>query len=762
MSAATVSLKNVLTQTFSGRLDLENMDANSLKGAARFWLGTTMANKLRKAECCAALGKLLRDRKQVIAGLSKLPDKQRQILAIFALYGGAMSRKLLKAEALARGLVEEKKEQTVIYGRDRREDPVHDLGSKLFLLPRHDSSRNYYYPSYRLEFTDQVLLPGIVGAIEPAAFLLWQPSAPTSAPTATSLRSAAEVAFDLWTVAQGLVQARPWKTNRGGSLAKSVQNKLKKLFSSPDDDPLLPVDPESLYYEILRGLGAVKITEGEGWIDLKAVENHLREPDPVQAWHWVRAWMQSPLWQDGIGVVPDRDSDIEPVRIRPGELLAARELLVWSLCRVAGGTDDWLDLETFLIDLWSATGEDGLSFYWHGYSWNPHFKSSRNKEDIPAGKNRLRAFWLDEEGTWAANALMGTLRYLGLIERGQRKLGGVSGFFRLTGLGKAVFGAPEIRPPQKAHDAKFLTVQPNHEIVVYLDLAEASAVLPLAQMARRVSAAGGLVQTFALTRDGVYQALESGLELEEIQRFLIEHSNTGLPANVAYSIREWGNRRESMVLRTDVSLSMQPDKPPALLPKKSALPRGTGTALDHRHFAHPAWHVEEDGRVIVTKDADSVTLARLTQFADADGVEWRITAGSIRRARDRGIPAEQVLGWLNDHLAHVLPPIVETMIRNWFNPQRIFFGDLLMLQITQPQACAMLLSTPRFQAYFVGHIPPNWFLVQTEKRGEMERVLIELGFAVDGSYRLTALPEGEAVETRPVPHRPRGRPRKRG
>src|SRR5262249_24062494 len=150
--------------------------------------------------------------------------------------------------------------------------------------------------------------------------------------------------------------------------------------------------------------------------------------------------------------------------------------------------------------------------YWSRYTWQPPLTLSRHKDRITAMPARRRAFWLDNEGTWAANAILGTLAYLGLVERGH---GGADlderPCFRLTPTGKAVFGAPELAADEPAHDPKFLTVQPNFDVQVYLNVADASAVWPLSQMARRTSTGAGLVQTFALTRESVYQAQESGL-----------------------------------------------------------------------------------------------------------------------------------------------------------------------------------------------------------------------------------------------------------
>ena len=105
---------------------------------------------------------------------------------------------------------------------------------------------------------------------------------------------------------------------------------------------------------------------------------------------------------------------------------SAREVLAWALCSVAQGKNEWLDLETFLCDLWSATGEDIIQFYWSDYAWSPNFASAKSKHETTGDKSRRRAFWLDREGTWAANAILGTLYYLGLVERGRCGSGGAS------------------------------------------------------------------------------------------------------------------------------------------------------------------------------------------------------------------------------------------------------------------------------------------------------------------------------------------------
>jgi hypothetical protein len=163
----------------------------------------------------------------------------------------------------------------------------------------------------------------------------------------------------------------------------------------------------------------------------------------------------------------------------------------------------------------------------------------------------------------------------------------------------------------------------------------------------------------------------------------------------------------------------------------------------------------------VTDAADSVCLARLGQFADPAGKGWVITAASVGRARECGIPAEQILGWLEDHLSHELPPVIETAIRNWSGPAGVFLGELVMLQVGQPQACAMMQDSPRFRSLLQDFFPPNWFVVRQDKRPELERLLTELGFVVGASWKPSAVPDRSNTVDSPPRESSGRKPRKR-
>jgi hypothetical protein len=727
------------------------MNAQELKRAARFWFGTA-AYKFCKAECLAALGGLERDETKVRAALPALSTEQRQILSIFQRYGAAMSGALLLSELLARGIVARtSKESPAGYYR-REKDPVDDLCAKLLLLPQYgDYSRYRYSYGYHREYPELALLPGVRAVIEAAAPLRWSSSGQSTVATTTCQRTPGEVVFDLARTAHALGQLGSWVTDRDGRLTKSSLNRLRKLTLPRARDEQLPPDLEALHYELFHTQSIVTVQSNQGRIDPSLAELMFQEPLPVQAWNWVRTWLRTSHWQDGIGTVSDRSGSGNSVRVEPKCMATARELLAWALSQVAHGPNQWLELETFLADFWALTSEHTLSFYHFNYAWLPHLAEAQAKDRLPPGPERQRASWMASVGIWVANAILVTLFHLGLVERGN--LPSDQDFrycFRLTPLGRAVFGAPEIGMEEKSYSTKFLMVQPNHEVVAYLEEAEPKKVWPLALLTRSASSASGPVQTLTLTRLSVYAALESGMPAGEIQKFLAEHSKSGLPANVAQSLVEWTRKHEALVIRTGVTLQVCSDEPDEkrisqgkgqkvgdhflLLPQLSLPSRERSCVWDHQSQPRPSWEINEEGFVRVGKGAEAVALARLSQFADPVSGGWQIAAASVRRARERGIPVEQILNWIEAHQAKQSPPLVEMAIRNWASPAMIFTGPLVMMQVARPQASEAIRTSERFRPLLVDYLPPDWFIIHPEKHSEVVQLLQDLGFTFAASF----------------------------
>ncbi len=508
-----------------------------------------------------------------------------------------------------------------------------------------------------------------------------------------------------------------------------------------------------LDYTLLCAMGVAETNDAEGWLIPEQVEALANLSHEEQASRYVRAWLTLRTWQDGIGAVPERDNRDVSTRIDLSSMRKARDLLVWALARIAHSQMDWLDLETFLLDLYKVTGEDGLSFYWHGYAWQPRLATPTGKDKLPSGFERSRAYWMDDEGIWAANALLSTMAHLGVVERGRS--GGVRSerwCFRLTEVGKAVFGAPEVRTEKAAGDVRCLTVQANHEILLYLDAADGRAVTTLGRIAARESATG-VVQIFKLARDSVYAALEAGMALAEIESFLSSRSRNGVPANIAHSLAEWSRKREAVVVRTSVALAAGlPDGQSSIRGRpvgKSfvvASSRAAGkTAKDigiavESEAMNKDWKVDEHGTVSFGKMVSLVGMARLRRFAEPLDGKWRITAESVRAAKELGVSSDQIFGWLTAHMSHDVAPVLATAIRNWAGGRgKAFLDGVVLLQVGDPKAFEALRRSERLRPFLKGALAPGCFVVTEEGRKEATKLLRDLGFSLDEECKLASL-----------------------
>jgi len=324
----------------------------------------------------------------------------------------------------------------------------------------------------------------------------------------------------------------------------------------------------------------------------------------------------------------------------------------------------------------------------------------------------------------------------------------------LTEIGKAVFGAPEVELKKAAGAGPCLTVQPNHEILLYLDGADGEVVTTLGRIASRESAAG-LVQTFKLTRESVYAALEGGLTATAIESFLSSRSRSGLPANVSHSLAEWSRKREALVVRSAVAVGAGLPEGQCVLHGRSAGSRfvvASQTAAKRRakELYVPAesgtasrdWKVDEQGLVSPPGPMSLVGKARLRRFASFTEGRWQITSESVRAARDLGISADQILDWLGAHSSHEVPPILATAIRNWAGRRGgAFLGEVVLLQVHDPKAFDALRRSERLRPFVKGTLAPGCFVVAAEARKEAARLLRDLGFALDSECKFVSMSE---------------------
>ena len=129
---------------------------------------------------------------------------------------------------------------------------------------------------------------------------------------------------------------------------------------------------------------------------------------------------------------------------------------------------------------------------------------------------------------------------------------------------------------------------------------------------------------------------------------------------------------------------------------------------------------------------------RLARIADLTETGWQITQQSVERARMSGMTADQILGWLGEHLTADVPALLETAVRNWTGRQHVRLGQVRLLQVAQPRAREALLCSAAFRPFLAGHIPPEWFVIRDDRLREVCGLLERLGFMIGDSLDVPA------------------------
>ena len=753
MTATAKELPSILNDPSTRRIPVEpeNRTLTELRKAARTWVGAEQS-KLSKDPLVAALRRALEDDKTAGRVLNGLSKDDRAVVAAYRRYGGVVDGEVIRLELRARGLLEiiETRVTETYTSRRWKRDPIATLAERWILLS--DQPPNAYDP-YRYgygtdkRFGNYSLHAGIARLVEPAGPPPWSVPHVEEPPQTPFRRSPAEVALDLSRICAAVAARGSIKLRKDGTPAGPALRALEKAVPLDEGSDYPLPEPHALYLDLLRYAGVLRVEENTLQIHPAEATRQLTRPDPWQAYTWAQGWLNARHWIDGSGTPDTYDWEDSTRRIR-----SSRQILAWALASLAHAGDHWYELETFLSELQKLQGHSGHYLGFGIPVWNPDLERARAGSSR-GGDEVLLAGWFRREGTWYANAILVTLVALGLIERGRLGRGkNAPHAFRLTEPGRAVFGAPEIPPPDAPSEPRFLLVQPNFDILAYLDQTDAASAGMLGRLAEGDAAGSGPIQTFRLTQASVYQAQESGLDIGQIDAFLRRCSRHEPPVNVLRTIADWAGKRESLTLRSGVTVLAFPATPArdAYLKRhpdatacgdrfalvspgtEKGRPRRTGAAIaDHRATGRRTLEVDEHGRIHSTGPLDIVQTARLRRLARSISTGWHLTADSIRAAADSGLKPRQIHLWLTDHLAKPMPPLLAHAIDAWLGKAPpLALADALLLHVSDDNLFWAIRSSHRLRSYVLGSPGPRWLAIRRESRKELTAALEELGFSV--------------------------------
>jgi len=296
-----------------------------------------------------------------------------------------------------------------------------------------------------------------------------------------------------------------------------------------------------------------------------------------------------------------------------------------------------------------------------------------------------------------------------------------------------------------------LLIQPNFDILVYLDKLSPPAITALScAYCTRVDAQ---TASYTLGRSSLYRALESGLELDTLLGLLQAHS-MGVPENVARSLEDWASRRERLRVREGVTLleyADQKERDAALNAEDEAqavakrfllvatTPGADATSVKHLYGSAPGrtLRFSPDGHFRVEGATDLAGRAVLAQLAtpNSDGT-YRINVASVRA----GALTTAARDALTTRARGGLPPPLEALLNIWAG------GDapaVAKVSIFQHASAAALAQHPAVAPHLGGPLSNTDYLIVVGQEKALEQTLTDLG--VTFSRDLTAGVRAQAV-----------------
>lgn len=369
-------------------------------------------------------------------------------------------------------------------------------------------------------------------------------------------------------------------------------------------------------------------------------------------------------------------------------------------------------------------------------------------------------YWTNEsvrpsrQKSWMETFLFGIAYPLRVIQ--VVKPAGKKPLVRLTAAGRWLLGKGEM-PPLPPSFPKTLLVQPNLEIIAYRQGLTPALVARLTRLATwKTLGAACLLQ---LEPETVYRALELGESFDSLWRTLEQHSTRALPAAVLDSLRTWSNKRERITVYPAAAL-LEFNSPQDL---DEALARGVPATrlsdtlavvaredqIEFRHFRLAGTRdyslppeccveVEEDGVTLVVDltRSDLMLETELPRFAElldrtaaGNKRRYRLTASSLKRAREEGMTLTQLESWFQMRTGEPLSPAARLLLTA-AQLQPPILRRHFVLHVELPEVADGLMQWPGTRELIEARLGTVALSVAEENLQALQARLGELGMQV--------------------------------
>jgi hypothetical protein len=549
------------------------------------------------------------------------------------------------------------------------------------------------------------------------------------------------------------VGVEPLRQTQQGTLYKRDQERIEEdpvlsdaVSDAPESLPGLP----SLWLALALRLGLLHRDPSGERIEAAGpdywAENAFHLPQMVAtSWLGLRGWREL-----GPGPGDPSDLGLPLAYLRPAVLL-------WLACLA---DDEWLALDDLAEHLRL------LNPLWDVTSFRPELEGSSGS----ARRGRGRSGATDARTkNLLGSLLLGAGYTLGLVRVAEEKVT-ARPVVQLTSLGRYVLAMGPPPPPRPSFE-HFLFVQPNLEIIAYRQGLTPQLVGRLSRFAWWTKLGAAL--ELKLTQESIIFGLEEGLTAEQMLEVLTRHSQRALPTLVPDAIQRWTDRREQISFYTAATLmefNSSEERDLALAAWDEAQSRTfipvadrfllvesadkiptdrirTGGSRDYRHPPEKCVSIEPDG-ITLTLDptrSDLLIDAELTRIADELPVSrtlprgsgtapaerrYLVTAASLRRAANVGIPGSQIIEWFHRRTGGGPSPAIRLLLRSTSpTTATMTLSARRMLVLTTPTAelADGLLQHPASRDLLGARLGPTAVAVPDEHFDALRQVLVEFG-----------------------------------
>jgi hypothetical protein len=718
---------------------LPHVRSDELKSMVRMWGG---GSQTRKDDCIALIRQGLADPAKVRAAVATLASWEANALALVKAAGGGLDGGALCVALRATGV-------NLPGGRLARADDrvalLLPLMKRGLVLTEYSGNPAYLsnYGSNNV-FTDERLLAA-AGPLVVTPFAL----KPIASPDGTMSRRPQAIALDLIGLLQAVEnQGGIGLTQNGPPRVNDLRRIGKAMGWSEDTTPVDGLPFPNLAAGLIHALRHAGVLKDQGGLLTLAapVSAFAARPYAEQAGLLLNGFTQASEWDE-------RGTQVGYFDL--ARLVQARNALVIALTALPSQGAGFFAVDNLDRALFERIGEH-FSFGYlrpqpYGYSKTPE----QVRYELSVWQTEVRQDWLGRERPWLDRALTTWCYYLGLVELGLKDK--ALHALRLTDLGRAILHPDQTpaEPVPVVEERAAWVVQPNFEIVVYLDRATPEQLAFLERHAERFQTQQHIAQ-YRLTRPAIYAALESGSKLDRLLATLEGGAGRPLPQNIIAEVREWAALREQVTLYRRARLLEYTDT----LARDADVKQLSGVTIGDRFLlvsarqvtqAHARTRVnyaaalakclvaDEEGVLITTQPLPDLLLdAQIGRWAvSCDAGRWQLTKESVTAAIKTGLALAELLKLLADRLILPVPRLLDVALHAWAGERNaVKLADIIVLQCAQPALFEAIVSSAKLRRFLRGELAPDLVIIDPAQLEALREQLRWAGLEVSAELTI--------------------------